>query len=296
MAPGKSHKYTQNNNRQEVSQFLVNRPNPRNQNLGQQDLESTNYAQQQNSAPQSHAQKVSRQQNDVNQNTNQQKASAQSSQLQQRKRPQKARQQNHQQPNPLRNDSSSQQHPSQNHQHQAARPRGNQQDFVPKSNEDNHQPNALSEGSDEQNVTALWFQGHQNPAPQSSHQRDSYQGQRCPQKPSQTNHHGSNRRQNAFILPKNPARQSSDHQKPRSISNTHSKDGVQQKREDDMQQTPRLTALQKIRDYTKEWIPNPHHRRQPFVKLPRDLALEIMDHLGPVDKASFALTTKSMWE
>jgi hypothetical protein len=63
------------------------------------------------------------------------------------------------------------------------------------------------------------------------------------------------------------------------------------------QQTPRLSALQLIRNFTKEWNPNLHHNHQPFAKLPGDLALCIMDHLkDPVDKISLALTTKSMWE
>lgn len=52
-----------------------------------------------------------------------------------------------------------------------------------------------------------------------------------------------------------------------------------------------------IRNFTKEWNPDLHHNQQPFRMLTRDVALCIMDHLrDPVDKMSFALTTKAMWE
>jgi hypothetical protein len=63
------------------------------------------------------------------------------------------------------------------------------------------------------------------------------------------------------------------------------------------QGAPQLTAIQMIRSFTKEWNPDLHHNKQPFTKLPRDMALCIMDHLkDPVDKMSLALTTKTLWE
>lgn len=83
------------------------------------------------------------------------------------------------------------------------------------------------------------------------------------------------------------------------LPSTPPDDSKQQKLPQDKpaQQTPPLSALQMILNFTKEWNPDLHHNHQPFTKLPGDVALCIMDHLkDPVDKMSLALTTKSMWE
>lgn len=111
---------------------------------------------------------------------------------------------------------------------------------------------------------------HQNKPRQQSYSR-----------PPNTKTDGNNQQKS----PQNTTQQSAS--QPR---NTQSNDGNQQK-------PPRLTALQMIRNFTKEWNPDLHHNYQPFTTLPGDLALCIMDHLkDPVDKMSLALTTKSMWE
>lgn len=284
MSPGKSRKHPQ-------------------QSLGQQVLESKNRTQQQDSAPQASSQQVSGEGEKLSPTTSQQNASSQSSRPQapgqQKYRRQKAGQRNGRQPNTHRVGSSSQRNAStQNHHHQAARPQGSNQQTSGRSPNQDTEPNAPPEQSSEQSITS-WFHGHQNSASKSPRQNDSVGRNRRPQNTGQANRHEPTHRPKTSSQPQISNKQSSGHQKPRHISNTHSIDNAQQIQShgDTVQRTPQLTALQKLQTYTKEWIPDLHSHRQPFAKLHRDLALCIIDHLhDPVDKVSLALTTRSMWD
>jgi hypothetical protein len=260
--------------------------------------------QQQDSAPEASSQQVSGEGEKVNQTTSQQNASSQRSRPQapgqQKHRRQKAGQRNGQRPNTHQVGSSSQRNAStQNQRHQAARPQGSDwQTSSQNPKQNDHEPNASPEESSEQSITS-WFHDHQNSAPKSPRQNEPVRRNRRPQNAGQANRHEPTHRLKTSSQPQISNKQSSDHQNPRLISNTHSEDNAQQKQShgDTLQQTPRLTALQKLQNYTKEWIPDLHSHRQPFAKLHRDLVLCIMDHLhDPVDKVSLALTTRSMWD
>lgn len=117
---------------------------------------------------------------------------------------------------------------------------------------------------------------------------------RRPQNPIQANGHRLTHRPKTFYEPRSATDQSSS-----KTPNAQSNDSKQQKaaQADTAQRASQLTALQMIRDFTKEWNPDLYHNHQPFTKLPGDLAMCIIDYLrDPVDKISLALTTKSMWK
>lgn len=153
-----------------------------------------------------------------------------------------------------------------------------------------------------------WAESHgpgQNFRHHNSQRRDSFQPAQNEPTPreAESNQAQTNRDQNVGEISQRPIQGRSQPRRNPNPQRNHPHQcekrprGTESRQNSTVSQAPVLTILQQLENYTKEWHPDQHHNIQPFTKLPRDLALEIMDRLmSPVDKVSLALTTKTMWE